>query len=249
MLSKEEIELNHTISLELLDKFLEVCQKYDIDYYLAFGSCLGAVRHKGFIPWDINIDILMRVEEFERLDKAMQSEDLGNKEWCCPGGRMFNLLRRFDSEQYETDPNIDISLYSDAPSNEFLRKLMFRVSYFNIKMFKLKTTNVGRAFPFNILKFITSIFPNKFYLGVVKFLTKVAKSSSDYDMVLLPSIWENREYIKKEWYGEEPTYAEFEGRKVKILKNSHEYLTMRYGKSYMTPKVWVDKGEYKYAKK
>jgi phosphorylcholine metabolism protein LicD len=67
-------------------------------------------------------------------------------------------------------------------------------------------------------------------------------------MVLLPSVWKNREYIKTDWYGETPKYASFEGRKVKILKNYHDYLTMRYG-DYMTPTVWEEKGEYKHRAK
>ena len=55
-----ELKSNHEICLELLDKFLEIAEKHKIEYYMAFGSCLGAVRHQGFIPWDINIDILLK---------------------------------------------------------------------------------------------------------------------------------------------------------------------------------------------
>lgn len=249
MLSKESIKVNHEICLELLDKFLAVCEKNQINYYLAFGSCLGAVRHHGFIPWDINIDVLMTKEEFERLDAAMQKEDLGNMKWWCPSERIFSLLMRNDSLDYETEPNIDVSLYSNAPNNKFMRWLVFRAAYFNIKMFKLKNTKVKRAFPYNILKFITSLIPNGCYIGFVNMISKIRKGKkSMYNMVLLPSVWKNREYIKTEWYGDTPTYGTFEGRKVKILKNYHEYLTMRYG-DYMTPTVWEEKGEYKHVAK
>ena len=246
MLSKEEIKRNHEICLELLDTFINVCNKYNIDYYLAFGSCLGAVRHKGFIPWDINIDVLMKDTEFKKLDEVMQKENLGNMEWCCPDSRMFSLLRRKDSWDYESKPNIDVSIYVNAPDNKLLRWLIFRLSYFNIKMYKLKNTKVKRAFPFNILKMISNLFPNAFYLGFIKMMSRIkADSETEYTTVVLPSVWENREYIKTVWYGKEPTYAQFEGRKVRILKNYDEYLTLRYG-DYMTPKVWQDKGEYKH---
>lgn len=55
------------VSLDLLYKFDEVCRKYNLTYYLAFGSLLGAVRHHGFIPWDDDIDIMMPRDDYEKL--------------------------------------------------------------------------------------------------------------------------------------------------------------------------------------
>lgn len=53
--------------LTLLDKFVAVCEQYGLQYYLAGGSVLGAVRHKGFIPWDDDIDVHMPRADYERL--------------------------------------------------------------------------------------------------------------------------------------------------------------------------------------
>lgn len=57
------------ILLGLLDKFVEVCEQNGLRYYLAGGSVLGAVRHKGFIPWDDDIDVNMPREDYEKLQK------------------------------------------------------------------------------------------------------------------------------------------------------------------------------------
>ena len=220
-------------------------------YYLAAGTMLGAVRHKGFIPWDINIDVLMTVDEFEKLDAVMKKENLENMKWRCPDGsaRMFPLLMRDDSGNYDTHPNIDVAVYANAPENPLIRAIVTKLAYFNIKMFKLKNTKVERSFPYNILKLISSIFPDSVYKGVVKRLAASWKNeNASYRMVLLPSVWENREFIKAEWFGKEPRYGYFEGRKVRILENTHDYLTLRYG-DYMKPKVWKDKGEYKHSRK
>lgn len=57
------------ISLDLLLKFDDVCRKHGIRYFLAYGTLLGAVRHKGFIPWDDDIDTAMFKEDFDRFIK------------------------------------------------------------------------------------------------------------------------------------------------------------------------------------
>lgn len=251
MLNNKELHINHEICLQLLDKMINICNKNDIKYYLAFGSCLGAVRHKGFIPWDINIDILMTLENFIKLDAVMQKEDLRNMKWCCPEGsaRMFPLLMRNDSMEYDSKPNIDISIYANAPKNKIKRYFVRKKLYFNIKMFKLKNTNIKRRFPFNILKAISSLFSNKHYTKtVLKMANKWKNKDTDQLMVLLPSVRDDREHIQKDWIGEKDRFLEFEGRSVRVLENTNDYLTMRYG-NYMEPKVWEDKGEYKHVVK
>ena len=57
------------IQLDLLIKFDEVCRKHNLRYYLAYGSCIGAMRHKGFIPWDHDVDVLMPIEDALKLSK------------------------------------------------------------------------------------------------------------------------------------------------------------------------------------
>lgn len=59
--------------LQLLDKFVSVCEEYGLQYYLAGGSVLGAVRHKGFIPWDDDIDVHMPRKDYEKLQTLPQS--------------------------------------------------------------------------------------------------------------------------------------------------------------------------------
>ena len=55
------------ILLKLLDRFVDVCEKNGLRYYLAAGSVLGAVRHHGIIPWDDEIDVFMPREDYELL--------------------------------------------------------------------------------------------------------------------------------------------------------------------------------------
>lgn len=66
--------------LELVLEIDEICQKHDIVYYLAGGSVLGAVRHKGFIPWDDDIDIMMTRQNFLKFQKACETEMRDDRE-------------------------------------------------------------------------------------------------------------------------------------------------------------------------
>lgn len=59
--------------LEILHELDRVCNEHHINYYLAYGSCLGAIRHHGIIPWDDDIDVVMTAPEFERLLKVKSS--------------------------------------------------------------------------------------------------------------------------------------------------------------------------------
>lgn len=62
------------VNLKSLKKLDEICRKYQIQYWAAYGTLLGTIRHQGFIPWDDDVDIQMLREDYEKLQKVPVEE-------------------------------------------------------------------------------------------------------------------------------------------------------------------------------
>ena len=89
----EILQKLHTLQLEMLSDLQKICEKYNLEYFAVFGTALGAVRHKGFIPWDDDIDvgmlrkdydIFIQVAEKEMVDKyQIMTPEIEKKYACC----------------------------------------------------------------------------------------------------------------------------------------------------------------------
>ena len=70
--------------LEILKIFDRICRKHNLRYWIDGGTLLGAVRHKGFIPWDDDLDVAMPSEDYKKLDQIIQSELPDHLFWQTP---------------------------------------------------------------------------------------------------------------------------------------------------------------------
>jgi lipopolysaccharide cholinephosphotransferase len=70
----ESLRRVQLIQTEMLVEFDRICRKNKLRYNIAFGTLLGAVRHKGFIPWDDDVDVIMPYDDYCKLDQAMEAD-------------------------------------------------------------------------------------------------------------------------------------------------------------------------------
>lgn len=135
-----KIEELHKALLELLKEFDRVCCKFHIQYSIGFGTMLGAIRHKGFIPWDDDVDIIITRKEFESFVKVAE-EELGDKFFLqtinTDAGYTYNTVRlrmnntsmiydKWISAGFHQGIYIDIIVLDNIPDKRiaaFLQKL------------------------------------------------------------------------------------------------------------------------------
>ena len=122
------------VQLDLLNELDRVCKKYDLKYILDFGTLLGAVRHKGYIPWDDDIDVSMLREDYDKLMEIAPNEFkepyfMQNRDTDKGYDISVTKLRRSDTTYMMTENTkhpmsynqgifIDIFVFDYLPSND-----------------------------------------------------------------------------------------------------------------------------------
>lgn len=95
MHSNRELNISEVkqIQLQILDYVHEFCERVGIEYFLSYGSLIGAIRHNGYIPWDDDIDICMTRPNYNRFLEEFNQEN--SKYKCANFGQDSNFLYTF----------------------------------------------------------------------------------------------------------------------------------------------------------
>ena len=249
------------IQLEITDVVMKFCDEHDIYCFLNYGTLLGAVRHKGYIPWDDDIDLGMLRPDYDKFMSLFNAENTRYKFRClendpnCPShcGKVFDTT----TELYEPDRktglklaiNIDIFVMDNAPDDDKVLKKLFIRQYIFRKLHFARILPVSAPANGNLIKRIitrcallaahiipTSIMPKNY------FAVKLLEGSKRYISENTKRVgWDGRAIDREKISNF--IYADFEGRKYKIPSGYDEWLTTVYG-DYMTPPSERDKASH-----
>ena len=252
-MSKERLREDiRKVQLEILIKLDEVCEKNGLRYYLAFGTCLGALRHKGFIPWDDDIDVLMPYEDTRKLLKLQN--DFGKRFFIQsketdPDYRSIAMRIRDENttciEVDEVDLKthkgiyVDIYPYYECSSNTIIRTIdILRSNLFKVLVNNRAPVNHGSLMAI-VSKCLLFIYSGEKRLKKIKKLEKRLSSVRgeeilDYygqDVTLFTAI-----SYPKEWF-KAPRKMEFEGLYFNGATEPDKYMRKRYGDYMKLPPV------------
>lgn len=233
--------------LEIMVYFDEFCKENGIVYYLMGGSALGAIRHKGFIPWDDDLDVFMTYDNYQKLITACENK-LDTERFYFQRENtkelpiLFSKIRMNGTtfiEEGTINRNmhkgifLDIMCLNETPANKSHRFIHYIAA-------RLVTTKALIRYGYKT---------NSKLKKIVMKITNVAVNDSLFDLLLkyVRSFnGQGNEYVghffgrakfkntsfPKEFLGE-PRYVEFEDMLLPVPERAEEYLQIRFGKNYM----------------
>lgn len=255
--------------LELLKLFQKICADNNISYFALGGTLLGAIRHKGFIPWDDDIDVGIPRPDYERLCKILEQGTLGEKikfrsfknteSYIRYFGRLedesMKIVRHDNIKVEEAFAWIDLFPLDAMPNNAVLRKIkvfqvlvlraLYRFSCFDTLV---NVNKKGRPLHERILVWIGLHTPVQKLFNTKKCLGKLEKAltSTDYEksnyLVNAMGAYKFREMFHKKYYDEGKMYP-FEDTEIRGPVDYDFVCTQLYG-DYMTPPKMDDRNHH-----
>lgn len=234
------------IELEILGEFMRVCDELNLRWYAGYGTALGAIRHKGFIPWDDDVDIVMPREDYEIFCEKAQELLPENyfvqtlkseKEYYLP----YAKLRRSDTTFWEKGTlydEINHGIYVDIfpmdgyPTN-FLAEKIFMLKRIVYNNFLYQSGNCKELNGYRrALVLLYKIFRGKLTRKEAAYKKEKLVKKTSYDKSELVSCmvedFPKAEAVLEDVYGE-GREVEFENIRIRVPAKCEVYLEKLYG--------------------
>ncbi|MBQ9744179.1 MAG: LicD family protein [Clostridia bacterium] len=234
--------------VEMLSWYHNFCVEHGLRYYAAGGTALGAVRHKGFIPWDDDIDVVMPRPDYEKFKELSASFDADfryraefpnqNKDFVYQYGKLYDTTTTLiESTRFKTKRGIFIDIFPiDGAGNtreEALEHLKDVFKKINLLSAYNCAIRKGRKFYKNAAVVAMRCVP-RFILNPKKISEKAEDMcrSVSYDdskfVANLVGLGTHKEIMEREWMGT-PTIAPFENVQIYCPEFCDKYLTQLFG--------------------
>lgn len=231
------------IQLNILKQVTDFCDRREIEYFLCAGTMLGAIRHKGYIPWDDDIDIMIPRPDYERLLSIFDIEGLSfydiskYDKYDKTFGKVADdttLLIENVSTKFNIGVNIDVFPIDGFPEDENIREkhLNKLLLYRKAILLKIVKFRRGRGIIKNLFLFFA-----KCVLSLLSFkylVNKTVSLAKKYDYLNSTyaglAVWGygKREIFPKHIYKSNMN-VDFEGYTFNVPKAYNEYLSGLYG--------------------
>ena len=246
---KLSLDEQHSLLLAIAKAFDTVCEKNKIPYYMLGGTMLGAIRHKGFIPWDDDMDFGVPREFFDELPKVLERE-LPSRYKCRTIYNSQNVILPFYKIE-DTLTHCEMDEFSGAERDSLGINIdIFPLDKCNIDDTKLKCVlwlvdkyariYTGAAHGNKLNNFIKAFlrFIIQFSkITLYKFIENKSKSLPKGDYLgNLYGRWKKKEIVPKEWYGDGHRYK-FEDLELVGFANYDKYLKQMYGNYIELPPI------------
>ncbi len=256
---EEKMKRAWAAQIEVLKEVERICRKYDLKYYAGYGTLLGAVRHKGFIPWDDDMDIFMLRDDYESflsiIQKEMEEEyaflniyleeDYGEVFSRIVNGRSINFtqehLKRYHGCPYVV--GVDIFPLDFIPRNkqdDDLRQELYR--------YVLSVKRIAAGGGTDLDQYLAQTeelcgvkidrskpIVRQLIILMDRLSSLYHREESDEVAILHSNVNGFTKRMKKEWF-DEVVWMPFENTEIAVPGNYDDCLRAIYGIKYMTPR-------------
>lgn len=247
-----DLELLQPNLLEILVYFHDFCEAHGLEYFLVGGTLLGAVRHNGFIPWDDDIDVVMKRDDYEKLLKLYQNiespfqlRDYSNeKDYLQPFARLVNnnlIVEQYAYIPFRSGVWLDIFPLDYTFENLQAQRAHFAITRLVRVLLAVKSGafNKGRRSTLRVntvkkVHQVLNLVPRSTFLTALKFLERAPNKylGAKSNLANLYGVWNVKETAPVELFENRKLYN-FEGYKFWSVKDSDFWLSKVYG-DYMT---------------
>ncbi|GAB6091620.1 LicD family protein [Spirochaeta dissipatitropha] len=237
------------LGMKILSEIDRLCAQNNINYFLVCGSALGAYRNNAFIPWDDDIDIGMLRTDLEKFREAVgqMSSDFLYQSYSvnknCP--YIFDKIRCRDtiystsySMKYSEEQGIflDIFIYDNTFNSRLFQRIHVKLLLLFKTIYKKRLSLTrSKKKKHNVKNKILLLFPLSFYRNIFDFFLTICRNKKNAKFVV-DGVGMNlaKGPFPKQML-EDTSVVKFEDMQVNVPGRTEEYLSMLYGKSFMTP--------------